>query len=228
MLVKGLLATEMSGSIAGITASHGRCGQYFRARAIPVNKKSVYQTAIRAWIASLASAWVSTLTAVQRSEWNTYGDAVSVIDRLGAQRKLTGLNWFVAMNIPRLQAGGARLDTAPTVLTMAAATPPTIVSATASTDVISLGFTNTDLWATQVGGKLLVYTAQPTNPSQLTAQTSYQYTGNVAGAVTPPTSPLPFTNRWGISVGQRIWIQTRAIQTDGRISAPFVTSAIAT
>jgi len=228
MLVKGLLATEMSGSLAGITASHGRGGQYFRARARPVNPSSSFQQTVRAIFGNLASAWVATLTGALRSAWDSYGDSVEVTDRMGESRKLTGLNWYIAMNTPRMQAGGARLDAAPIIYSMAACTPPTIVSATASTEVLSVGFTNTDQWCGEVGGKLLVYTAPPTSQSVTPSPKSWRYQGNVPGAVSPPTSPLPFTSQFPFGVGQRVWVATRAILADGRISPIFHVAALGT
>jgi len=230
MLFKGLLATEMSGSLAGITASHNRGGQYFRARAIPVNPASDLQNVIRGALSWLAIRWTGGLTQLQRDAWDTYADNVTVVDRLGASRKLTGLNWYVAANTPRKQAGiilpSYPIDTAPIVMTMAQLTPPTIVSATAATEVLSIGFTNTDDWATAVGGALLVYCGIPQSPGMMAYKGPYKYSGKIAGAVVPPTSPLPITSAIPFGVGNRIHVQFRSVTADGRISPPFRLSAL--
>lgn len=230
MLIKGLLASEMSGSIAGITASHNRGGQYFRARAIPVNPSSIRQQAIRAAMAALAVRWTTVLTQPQRDAWDVYAANVPVTDRLGASRKLTGLNWYSACNVPRQQSGvilpTVFIDAAPIIMTMADLTPPAIVSATAATEILSMSFTNTDAWATAVGGALLVYCGIPQSPGAMAYKGPYRYSGKIPGAVVPPTSPLPITSAYPFGVGNRIHIQCRAITADGRISPSFRTNAL--
>lgn len=230
MLFKGLLATEMSGSIAGITASHNRGGQYFRARAIPVNPSSTRQQAIRGALAALVVRFATTLTALQRDAWDVYAKNVLVTDKLGAQRQRTALNWYIACNSPRIQSGvilpTVYIDNAPTIFTMNVLTPPGIVSATAATEVLSISFTNTDEWAVAVGGALLVYTGIPQSAAVLSYKGPYRYAGKIPGAVVAPTSPLPITSSWPFAVGNRIHCQFRSINVDGRISPSFRLSAL--
>jgi hypothetical protein len=230
MLIKGLLASQMSGSIAGITASHNRGGQYFRARAIPVNPSSVRQQIIRAAMSALAIRWTTVLTQAQRDAWDVYASNVPVTDRLGASRKLTGLNWYSACNTPRVQSGvilpTVYIDAAPIIMTMATLTPPGIVSATAATEVLSISFNNADEWAIAVGGALLVYCGLPQSPGAMAYKGPYRYSGKIAGAVVPPTSPLPITAAFPFGVGNRVHIQTRAITPDGRISPSFRVSGL--
>jgi len=230
MLIKGLLASEMSGSLAGITASHNRGGLYFRARAIPVNPSSIYQQAVRGAMATLATRWSNTLTQLQRDAWEVYATNVPVTDRLGASRKLTGLNWYSAANTCRIQAGvilpTVHIDTAPIIMSRCALTPPGIVSATAATEILSMSFDNTDSWATAIGGALLVYCGIPQNASVKSYKGPYRYSGKILGAVVPPTSPLPITSAYPFGVGNRVHIQCRAITTDGRISPSFRISGL--
>ncbi|KKM06452.1 hypothetical protein LCGC14_1743870, partial [marine sediment metagenome] len=47
MLFKSGLITQGSGSIGGLTASHNRGGMYFRARTIPTNPATSFQTVVR-------------------------------------------------------------------------------------------------------------------------------------------------------------------------------------
>jgi hypothetical protein len=221
MKFKGTLLSEASGSIAGLTFSHNRFGQYIRARAVPVNSSSIYQQLIRSVMLSLASRWSDTLTDLQREAWETYAANVQRPDALGEPRTLTGLNWYVALNVPRIQAGGTHVDSAPTVYTMAVLTLPTIVSATSATGILSIGFENSDGWAGEIGGKLLVYSSPPQNPAVSFYKGPFRYAGAIAGAVVPPTSPLPITAAFPFAVGNRVWCQFRAIRLSGRISGSF-------
>ena len=181
-------------------------------------------------MASLAVRWATTLTQLQRDAWEVYALAVGSTNPLGETRKLTGLNWYVACNTPRIQAAvilpTVYIDNAPTIFTRADLTPPGIVSATAATEVLSMSFTNTDSWATAVGGALLVYCGVPTSPAVNGYKGPYRFSGKIAGAVVPPTSPLPITSAFPFAVGNRIHTFCRAITADGRISPFFRATAL--
>jgi len=214
----------MSGSIAGITASHNAGGQYFRSRSIPVNPTTARQSAVRGAMSTLAVRWATVLTQLQRDAWEVYALAIPSSNALGDAHQLTGLNWYVACNTPRIQAGiilpTVYIDNAPTIFTRADLTPPTIVSATAATEILSMAFANTDVWATAVGGALLVYCGLPTSAAVQGYKGPYRYSGKIAGAVVPPTSPLPITSAHPFGVGNRVHTFVRAVTADGRIS-PF-------
>lgn len=215
------IMTEASGSLRGIVASHNAGGTYFRGRTVPVNPQSSQQTAVRNAMANIAQAWSGTLTATQRNGWNTYAFNTPVTDSLGAPIKLSGFNWYNACNIPRLQVGLSRIDTAPSIFNLAALTLPVITSITATTRVMILTFTNTDLWATLVGGSLLVYTSRPQDAGISFYKGPYQFAGRVNGAGTPPTSPQNITTPFTLAAGQQVFAQFRAVNADGRISAIF-------
>ena len=117
--------TKASGSMAGMTASRNSGGMYLRGRAVPVNRNTAQQQAVRTSLAQLTTLWQTTLTAVQRAAWATYAANVTVVNSLGANINLSGNNWYVAVNQPRLQAGLARIDTAPTTFNTGSLTQPT-------------------------------------------------------------------------------------------------------
>lgn len=219
MKFKSALVTEASGSVGGMTASHNRFGLYLRARAIPVNGMTVLQQAVRNAIAQITTAWSATLTQAQRDAWEAYANAVPISDRLGSQRFLTGLNWYCACNVPRLQAGLTRVDNGPTDLLMAEGTAP--VATVTAPSTLSVAFTNSDAWAGEVGGALLVYASAGTNPTRNFFAGPYRYAGKVAGAVVPPTSPAALTLPQAVAAGQRVHFQARIVRADGRISSPF-------
>lgn len=216
-----------SGSIGGCTISRNRSGMYMRNRAVPVNPKSSFQTVIRGALATLVARWTSVLTTAQRSGWETWATNTPQTDSLGNPITITGQNAYIMMNSVRIQQGTAVVDLAPNVFANAALTPPGIVSATASTEIVSVSFTNTDVWATAVGGRLLVYIGRPQNPSKLFFAGPYRLMGSVAGAVTPPTSPQPITSTFPFEVAQRVHVRFRAFQPDARISTPWRQSIIA-
>lgn len=221
MKFKGTVIGEASGSLASVTFSHNRGGQYTRQRAIPVNPGSSFQQVIRNTVATLTSGWQGILTAAQRAAWDVYAEQVLIADTLGEPRNIGGLGQYVRCNVPRIQASVARLDDAPTTYNLGSFTNPTIAALTASTDILTLAFTNTDAWASAVGGYMYVYMSRPMNASINYFKGPYRFAAKVSGAATPPTSPASITAPFPFAVGNKVAIQLRVQQVDGRLSAPF-------
>lgn len=212
-----------SGSVRGLVASHNKGGQYFRGRSIPTNPQTAFQQQVRNSMAMLTSAWSQILTALQRQGWNDYAANVPTTDSLGNKIQLTGLNWYVACNVPRLQCGLTRVDAPPTTFTLASLTNPTLTSFTASTRVLVSAYTNTDAWAIATGGALAYFISQPQSPGINFFKGPYRFLGKVLGNTgTPPTSP--FTSAAGpfpTTAGNQVFVFARALNADGRISSPF-------
>jgi len=212
--------TMASGSMGGMTASRNRFGRYLRARVNPVNPGTDRQTSVRNNLATLSIRWKQTLTDAQRSAWETYAVNTPVVDNLGASQTLTGLNWYVACNSLRLQASLAIVDDGPTEFGLAQLSPVS-AAITASDDTAAITFVNTDQWATEVGGALLVFGSVGKSPSISFFKGPYRYASKIAGAVSPPASPQDVVLVDNIANGQKVFLRAIAIQADGRISDPF-------
>lgn len=221
MKFKGTIADQQSGSLAGVTASHNRGGQYYRQRSIPVNPQTAFQAAVRGSVSQLTSLWLSLLTEPQRQAWDDYAANVHLPDVLGEPRNPGGLGMYVRSNVPRLQAGLNRVDAAPTIFNLGDYTPPTIEVIDAAADDFDLGFTNTDEWAGEVGSAMLILASRGQNASINFFKGPYRFAGLVAGAGTPPTSPATIALPFNVAAGQRVFFQARVTRTDGRLSSPF-------
>lgn len=229
-LIKSQVLTQASGSVGGLTYSHTAGGMYMRARSIPVNPNTGNQLDVRAAMTALVTAWTETLSAAQRATWDLYGANTPTTNPLGEQIFLSGQNWYIACNTPRLQAqtklGGApaiaRVDSAPIIFDRGTFTTPTFG---ATQDVeLETSFTNTDAWAGEVGSILLIYEGQPKNPSRNFFNGPYRLIGVVRGAVIPPTSPVAITAATIASLGytfaqdQNLWVAYAVSRADGRLS----------
>lgn len=228
MLFKGLIATQLSGSLDGVTASRNKGGTYFRQRAIPVNPGTAPQTQVRSIMGQLAALWTNALTAIQRSSWETYAENVPLVNRIGESITVTGLNMYQRSNIPRLQNGLPRVDSGPTVFNLGDYTAPTITSFTAPT-VLSLAFTVADAWVSEDDAAMLVYGARDTGIGIVFFKGPYrkypiQLLGNNA---IPPTSPHAGTHPFVVSVGNQAFLKVAVTRADGRYSQITRLSAIA-
>lgn len=218
MKFKSALLTQVSGSVGGATFARNQGGLYIRARSVPTNPASAFQVAVRNNLATLTNRWTQTLTVAQRGGWATYAQNVPLTGPLGDARPIGALAMYVRCNVPRLQAGLAVQDTFPSVFTLGTFTLGA-VSAVAATQLISLNFTATDLWAVAVGGALLLYVSRPQSVGINFFKGPYRYAGRVNGAVVPPVSPqtvgvpFPFVN------AQRLFYYAQATFPDGRLTA---------
>lgn len=229
------MMSAASGSLAGITASHNKGGQYFRSRVIPVNPSSEFQLQVRAAMTSLATGWSDTLIPSQRTAWDLYASNVEVTDTLGSSMTLSGINWFIASNTARLQSeaklpAGMAVGALPTVLDA-----PTIfdrgdfttpVPSYTEASGLSIAFTGTDEWASEDGSALLVFQGRSQNRGVTFFKGPYRLVAVILGdSVTPPTSPFVVTPTiLGIqgyvpTAGQSAFTAAAVTRADGRISS---------
>lgn len=221
------IVAAASGSVGGCTFSRNHFGQYIRRRAVPVNPGSTQQNIMTAALGTLVARW-KTLSQAVRDAWTNYALNTPRTDSLGNTITLTGQQMYVSLNTLRLQTPTTVIDAAPVVFGAAILTPPVITSLIFSTGILTYTFTNTDTWATAVGGFLLVYISRAQSPTTMFFKGPYRLTGNTPGAGTPPTSPGTETSVFTIQVGQRAHVQFRAINATGQISPIVRGSVVAT
>lgn len=227
MKFKGTIIGQASGSYASNTFSHNRGGQYIRNRSIPVNPNSTQQQAVRNAMNLYANRWRTALTQAQRDGWAAYSAAVPIPDSLGEPRDIGGIAMYSRNNIPRRQSGLSAVNAAPAALVLGTVTPPTITGI-AATGIASVVFDNTDEWATAVGGALLLYFSRGANSTRTANQGGYRYGFRINGAVVPPASPGTGTMPFGVTAGQKVFWQARAVTADGKLTGKVNGAFIAT
>lgn len=217
----GDIVTNMSGSTGGATYARNRYGAYKRNKVVPVNPRSELQVVIRSIFATCVGAW-QTLTAAQRTAWKLFADSVVLPP---GWNRLDAMPEFIRCNTARMNAGLSIVEDAPT--TMTNATPPsastTIPTFTVSSG-LSLAYSNTHDALGEVGGAFAVFVSPPREATQNTRK-GWRYAGKVAGAGTPPTSPLVISaaNLPYVPVaGKTMSVRVMAIRADGRISSDIV------
>lgn len=225
MLIRSQIITAMSGSIGGITGSHNSAGMYLRARGTPVNPNTVYQQLVRAAVATLANRWIDVLTAGQRSGWEVYASNVAMTGSLGQEIFLSGLNHYVRSNVSRLQVAAPSVDDAPGVFNLGEFTLP-VLTATASTQVMSIAFTNTDGWANEAGGYMFIGESRPQNITRNYFKGPFRYADKAIGAGSPPTSPQNHAALFTNVEGQRSFAHIRTCRADGRLTSAAIVNTI--
>lgn len=230
MLVKGVM-TQMSGSLGGITAGHAQGGIYLRARAIPVNPSSTYQAQIRSAMTAMATRWTQTLTAAQREAWALYGANVATTNRLGDVIFLSGQQWYIACNVPRV-GGDAKIsgistpivDDAPT--TFDRGDPGALgITTLGEAGGLALAIGGAPAWAAIDDAYILVYQGKPISAGRNFFAGPYRLVTIEPGdSVTPLTSitvpAAAFTAAgWTITEGQRCAFAAAVTYPDGRLTS---------
>lgn len=208
MKIKSALATQISGSIGGMTGSHNQSGLYLRARSIPVNPQTEYQVAVRNGLANGAAAWGQTLTATQRQGWTNYALHTPLVNTLGDPIIVSGINMYIRSYTVAVQAGITAPTDPPPLYGLPAFTG---VSLTGNIGNLDVGFSTDDLWANSDTGYMLVYMSRPQKPTIQFFKGPYRYAGKIEGnATTPPTSPATITSPFApTAAGQIQYVQIR-------------------
>jgi hypothetical protein len=212
---------QMSGSLAGNTHARNRYGNYMRARTKPINPKSARQTMVRSCIQFLTEYWSETLSALQRTSWNDYADAVAMKNKLGETVKLSGFNHFIRSNTLGQMAGIPMYEDGPTTFTLPDADPTLAITISEATQEISVAFNDAADWNIEVGGHLFIEQGKPQNPQINFFNGPWRYVGQVPGDVVPLTSPQTKACVFAVAESQRVWCYARIQRADARLSTPF-------
>jgi len=216
----GALVSNISGSIGGTTFARNRGGAYIRNRTVPLNPQSVRQTAVRQLFGQLSNVWSTTLTAAQRTAWETYAANVPLVNALGESRNVSGINMFSRGNALILDTAGTRVDNGPTIFTQGPSFTPTI-----TLDEAADTLTVTDLGgydpATDGVVGLLIQQGPPQQPGVSFFKSPFRKISGTTPATLaalPADVPLAFP----IASGQAVFIRTAQVTTDGRVGVPVV------
>lgn len=216
MLFRGMLVGAASGKLGAMVASHNKGGQYLRARTVPSGSvASAAQAIVRNAVASLSAAWSNELTDEQRAGWGEYALNVPGTNALGDSIQLSGQNWYIACNTPRLQAEVARIDDAPTSFDRG--TPTVNLNVAALTDAggtITFGGTVTGTMTA------FIYQGHTFSAGRNKYYGSFQICGSVD--IAGSASQVAFTPTFPVATaGNKTAFKVAFSQADGRLSTPL-------
>lgn len=216
-LIRFAEGQQRSGSSGGTVFSHNRFGAYIRPRTVPVNPNTERQAAVRNAVRSLTIAWENALTQPQRDAWNVYAANLVWQNRLGDPVHLTGLNHYVRSNTQSVALAKPRIDQAPVIFNLATAELELAATASEATQQLTIAYDDTAPWANEPGALQFFYMGLPQNSGIKFFAGPYRFL-NVADGTTPAVSPLVVDGAFPFADGQRLWIRTRILRADGRLS----------
>lgn len=205
---------SLRGSIGDNTFSHNRGGDYVRRRVSPTNPNSTRQQTMRTLLGTLAALWSTTLTAVQREQWNTWADNQTKEGPLGNSINWTGINAYVALNAHLLDAGDTRIDAPPIVVAPTGLLTLSVdISAINTADVT---FTGTPLAANH---KAVLFMSLPQSGAALPNIKQCRIVGYSAAAqVSPWAATIPFS----VTSGQTVVFYAAIMDDETGLFSPFL------
>ncbi len=214
-----ILDVPQSGSVAGVTSSRNRFGQYRRTRATPVNPNSTFQGAVRARLSVNSAAWRA-LTAAQRAGWSDLAASMTRTDSLGQSYNLTGFQAYCSVNNNNLAAGNAVVGDAPVLTTPSAITTATLTLTAAA---FSVAYTPTPLGT---GERLFTYTSLQRSAGRAFEHDLRLLAVSAAAAASPANIYAAYVARFGVPVvGNRIFVTLHRYSL-GFLSGPLATSQV--
>jgi hypothetical protein len=132
-----LMSAEARGKVGGIVYNSYRGKSTVKVKKSPSQPRTARQLTIRAFATTLSRAWGS-LTQLQRDGWTAYATAHPFTDWTNSPKRLTGLNFYLALGARLMDMGKAVVATAP--VTLAPANVANLV-ATGGAGQISFAFT---------------------------------------------------------------------------------------
>lgn len=214
-----VLKPPQSGSIAGVTASHNRFGQYERSRRTPVQPTlSERQSTAKSNFAAASSAFAQ-LTGSQILAWNAYAEDHPVVNALGQSVKLTGHMMFVSINAQRFNVGADQLSDPPDTSEVFAPTG-IVVTADAGPNV-SIAFD-----AVAADSYLLVSASRPVSPAVSFNKTFRQMAVAVAAADEADITAAWLAGYGTVTEGLKIFFKLTPVNSRGVTGIPVIVSAI--
>lgn len=222
LLKFGAIITDTRGSIGGTTVKLTRAGPVIQNKSNPTRRLSQLTALQKARVALLADAWKNTLTAPQREDWRDFAAANPLPNTWGDLFPITGVAFYLRVNLALASVGAARLDDAPADQSVTAFTSATLTVTAPNT--ASLAYAPTPIPASHA----LLVTATPTlSPGLATYESKMTILTTIAAAA---ASPQSIATPWNLKIGDFIAgkqyaITARLVKTTNGARTPTITSA---
>jgi hypothetical protein len=206
----GALVVDGRNKIGGHVASKNRGGSYLRTKVSPAQPSSVYSSAVRSRLASIASSWRG-LVATSRNQWNEAVGSFKKTDIFGDSRNPSGFNLYQQLNNNLVNAGVAQITTPPLPDTVDMMTSASVVVDNSSHTVVI-----TYAPAIAADHKFLVRATPAVSPGKSFVKSELRQIAVIATADASPFDvSASYITKYGNpgAVGQQIFVELIPINT---------------
>ncbi len=224
MKYKSDLITAASGSIGGACYQGSRGGLVRFAKPRNTRSSSNRQGSVRNDFTTLAIHWRQDLSQSQRDAWQSYAELTPIGGRLGDPLTLSGSQMFRRCNATRLAAALGIVDDGPTTPGLVHLTQVNVL-AVITNPFIGWQIPNTDAWALETGGAMILQTSRFHSVGGTLRKRRLRQLAVILGSPGGPPAFLTSTvNAFRqfinlAQVGQPFFNRFVAVRADGRISS---------
>lgn len=225
-VIYGNAVQDARGKNNGNVYSKNRFGPYVRTKVTPVNRRTSFQTAVRAAFASLTKGWGSSLTDPQRLAWIAFAAVTPFRNIFGETRIYTGHQYYIKLNAALANIGVASVATPPTTTAVGALGALTLTALVAAGGSLSLATNESGIPG---GAKLVVYATNQLSPGVNFVKSQLRYIGNFASGATPYNLKADWIAKYGAFpavAGKKIFVAVQIITTAGVLSTPAAVATI--
>lgn len=225
-VIFGNAVQDARGKLNGNVYSKNRAGSYVRTKVTPVNRRTSYQTAVRAAFTSNTKGWGNTLTNAQRLAWIDFASQNPFTNIFGEKRFLTGHQAYTQINGALMNIGASPISDPPTDTSTGTAGALTLAAAVAAGGSMTLTTNESGL---PVGASINVYATNQLSPGINFVKSQLRYIGNFAAAGSPYNIKADWTAKYGVFptvAGKKVFVAVQIINADGVLSTPSGTSTI--
>lgn len=219
----GALVTDGRGKLGGHVLSKNRSGAYIRTKVTPVNRRTSYQTAVRAVFALITTNW-SALTASAISAWNGAVNDWQTTDIFGDLTKPTGKNLHQRLNQNAINAGYPAIGLPPTKVVV-----PDDVITSAAIDITAGTITFTGI-ASDVGFRALISATPPLSRGTSFVKNVLRNIGHQPlDTYSPATAYADYVAKYGVpTAGDNIHVAVQYVAPTGQITPQQTHKAVVT
>jgi hypothetical protein len=222
----GNAVQDMRGKDNGNVYSKNRFGPYIRTKVTPVNRRTTFQTAVRATFTVLARLWGGTLTEAQRQAWIAYAAVTPFTNIFGQVRFLSGHQMFISRNAALGNVGIAFVLNPPTSNANGDLGALTLAAAVAAGGSMTLATNESNV---PIGALVVVYATPQLSPGVNFVKSELRYIGNFASGGSPYNLKADWVAKYGTFptvAGKKIIVAAQLITTNGQLSTPAGASTI--
>lgn len=228
----GIAIVDARGKVGGSVISKSRSGAYVRNKVTPVNRRTAFQSSVRAVLAFFASGFRA-LTAIQIKAWNEAANSgFTTTNIFGDTIKKSGLQLYVALNQVLDIIGGTALTTPPTAGSVLGAVELSPSSDVSSTNMFANGTGIDSTTVVPTGMSWIISATPPVSRGVSFVKSQFRVLTVLAAAADSSTTNLwtLYSARFGTPVaGQKIFIQIQGANfTTGQAAPPVNNSLVVT
>ena len=219
-LWSGIGTVDGRGKLNGSVASQNRYGNFWRTKVSPVNRRTSYQTAVRATFAFLTTAWGSLLTEVQRQAFSAFAADHSFSDVFGKVKTLDGHAMYISLNAALQNAGLTQITSPPADITTGDVGALTVIATVAAGGTLTVADNELNV---PVAAKINVYATKVMPNGRNFVKSQLNFIGSFASAGTPYDIKADWIAKYGAFpsvAGGKIFVVLQVVTTGGWLSVP--------